>query len=343
MVATMQSIADAAGVSRATVSYVLNGRHIGSRMKINHVTVSKVEKIAELQGYCRNEIARAVKTGKTNAIGIVGGLSGSYCLEIIKGISDAGAAQGYFIKLFPAELSTDIEQIARQCAGQRLAGVICSSLSEEQLHLLRERLEGKHIPIVLVDNCFHHDWCPRAISDDFNGAKSAVKYLSSLGHRKIIHITNDLNFGFSRLRYDGYCAGMDEYGLKRDAGSLCVIDSNLELTESIRAQIREIFLRLKPTAVTCGSDPIAMKVIIVASELNIKIPDDLSIIGYAGLDYSVISNPPLTTVIQPFYEVGRQAFYLFEKNINGSKTVADVKLPTELIIRNSTAPVKKFL
>ena len=152
MVATMQSIADAAGVSRATVSYVLNGRHIGSRMKINHVTVSKVEKIAELQGYCRNEIARAVKTGKTNAIGIVGGLSGSYCLEIIKGISDAGAAQGYFIKLFPAELSTDIEQIARQCAGQRLAGVICSSLSEEQLHLLRERLEGKHIPIVLVDN-----------------------------------------------------------------------------------------------------------------------------------------------------------------------------------------------
>lgn len=340
MVATMQSIAEAAGVSRATVSYVLNGRHIGSRMKINHATVTRVEQIAERQGYCRNEIARAVKTGRTNAIGIVGGLSGSYCLEIIKGISDAGAAHGYFIKLFPVEHFTDIEQIARQCAGQRLAGVICSALSEDQLNLLREKLEGKHIPIVLVDNCFHHDWCSRAISDDFNGAKSAVKYLFSLRHRKIIHITNDLNFGFSKTRYDGYCAGMDESGLKHDAGNLCVIDNMLELTESIRARIREIFLRMKPTAVTCGSDPIAMKVIIAASELNIKIPDDLSIIGYAGLDYSVISNPPLTTVIQPFYEVGRQAFHLFKENINGNKTVVDVKLPTELIIRNSTAPVK---
>jgi LacI family transcriptional regulator len=194
--------------------------------------------------------------------------------------------------------------------------------------------------MVLVDSSFSHDWSSRVISDDITGARKATEYLLSLGHQKIMHITNDLDRGFSRERHDGYCTAMDAAGLTMHK-NICIIDSNLELTDRIQSKITDSLLNYKPTAIFCGSDPIAMKVIIVASMLKRRIPEDLSIVGYAGLDISQITNPPLTTIKQDFEEMGLKAAKVLFDEINGCKHKRQIKLPVELIIRKSTLSISK--
>ncbi len=333
---TMQDIADSVKVSRGTVSYVLNGKY--KKAKISEATKDQILVAAEKLGYRRNAIAQSMKTGKTNVIGFIGGLYSDYCMEIIKGINSCAAGNNYMIKLLPALDNEAIKNVARQCVEQRLAGVICRSLTEEGLSILRNEIEPQQIPMVLVDSSFSHDWSSRVISDDITGARKATEYLLSLGHQKIMHITNDLNRGFSRERHDGYCTAMDAAGMAMHK-NICIIDSNLELTDHIQSKITDSLLNYKPTAIFCGSDPIAMKVIIVASMLKLRIPEDLSIVGYAGLDISQITNPPLTTIKQDFEEMGLKAANVLFDEINGCKQKRQVKLPVELIIRKSTLSI----
>lgn len=326
---TMQDVANLAKVSRGTVSSVLNGRY--KKAKISKITRDKIFEVAAQLNYRRNALALSIKTGKTNVIGFIGGLYTSYCMEIIRGINNVALKNDYMVKLLPIDRAEDVKNAARLCVEQCLAGVICRSLNEESLENLRKELEPNNIPVVLVDSSFSHDWCSRVISDDFDGAKQATEYLLKLGHRRIMHLTNDLSCGFSKIRYDGFCAAMGEI----ETQNICIIDNVLELTKNIRQAISEALLKQRPTAVFCASDPIAMKLIIIASELGLKIPDDLSIIGYAGLELSAITNPPLTTIAQNFANMGKKASDILLSEIKEKSIKQEVKLPVELVIRNS--------
>ena len=330
---TMQNIADKAGVSKGTVSYVLNGKQ--KKARINKETCTKVIAIAESLGYRRNAIAQSMKTGKTNVIGVVGGLHSDYCMSIIKGINNVVSKNNYMIKLLPTDKTEDMKNAARQCVEQRLAGVICRSLSEEELEIVRSELIPNNIPIVLVDNSFSHDWCSRVISDDFDGAKQATAYLLKLGHRKIGFVTNDLSHGFSKVRYDGYERMMTDWGIKVQKNDICCIDHGSKISNTQRNSIKKFLLQQKPTAIFCGSDPIAMKVMNVAYSLGIKIPDDLSVIGFAGLTYTFFSSPALTTVKQSFIEMGSSAGEILLSEIKEKSPAKEIKLPVELIIRDS--------
>lgn len=335
----MKDIAKEAGLSQPTVSLVLNGHY-----SICAETRHRVLETAERLGYRRNEIARSIKTGKTNVIGIIGGFGGSYSLDIITGIAQACAASGYFMKLLPVNnLENDhdaLGQAARQCVEHRVAGVICRSLKEHALDTLRTELDAMHIPIVLVDSSSHHDWCSRVVSDDFTGIKEGVAYLLQQGHHKIVHVTNSLEREFARSRADGYLTAMRESKLYACEDMICEIDGDLELSHGDKDRISELLKKVKPTAVTCGSDPVAMKVLMLCHEMKIAVPDDISVIGFAGLDYTIFSSPPLTTIKQPFCEMGAKAFELLLRHINGDQKIYDLKLKTSLVIRNSTGKAK---
>ena len=340
---TMQNIADKAGVSKGTVSYVLNGKQ--KKARINQETCEKVIAIAESLGYRRNAIAQSMKTGKTNVIGFIGGLYSSYCMDIIKGINDVTSKENYMLKLLPTENMEQVKNAARQCVEQRLAGIICRSLTEEELEILRKELEPNNIPIVLVDNSFSHNWCSRVISDDFKGAKQATQYLLDLGHFRIGHITNSLkNKGFAKTRCDGYLEIMKTIDGFNAVNSVCEIsdptDLSYEIFNSFRDKVVNYIKSYKPTAIFCGSDPIAMKIFIIASELGLKIPDDISIIGYANLDFSILANPSLTTVRQNFQKMGKKTAEILHKEINGCQKKTQIKLPVKLIIRNSAQAIK---
>ncbi len=335
----MKDIAKEAGLSQPTVSLVLNGHY-----SICAETRQRVLETAERMGYRRNEIARSIKTGKTNVIGIIGGLSGSYSLEIIMGIAEACMDNGYFMKLLPVnnpdDNYEDLARAARQCVEHRVAGVICRAVRGHTLDALRTELNAMHIPIVLVDASSHHDWCSRVVSDDFAGIKEGVAYLLQQGHRKIAHITSPLNCEYARIRADGYLAAMHDAELPECEKMICEIDGDLELSHGDKDRISGFLKKVKPTAVICGSDPWAMKVLMLCHEMNIKVPDDLSVIGFAGLDYTFYSSPPLTTIKQPFCEMGAKAFELLLRHINGDQKIYDLKLKTSLIVRDSTGMAK---
>ena len=336
---TMQDIAEAAKVSRGTVSYVLNGKY--KQAKICKATNEKILAVAEKLGYRRNAIAQSVKTGKTNVIGIIGGLYSSYCMEIIEGINDIASKKNYIIKLFPTKTTDEVKNAARKSAEQRLAGVICRSLTEEDLEILQEELEPNNIPIVLIDSSFSHEWCSRVISDDFAGAKVATEHLLELGHRNIGFVTKKLSRGFSKVRYDGYMKAMAEWGIEVGKNDICVINSRDKILNTSRKIIKDFLERKKPTAVFCAADPLAMQVMSTAYSLDIKIPQDLLVTGFGGLNYTAFSSPPLTTVQQPFMKMGRKASEILLSEIKEKSSKKKIKLPVELIIRESTRKHEK--
>jgi DNA-binding LacI/PurR family transcriptional regulator len=328
----MQNIADKAGVSKGTVSYVLNGKH--KKARINRETCAKIIAIAEQLGYRRNAIAQSMKTGKTNIIGFVGILDGEFVLKIIEGINECVQEQNYLMKLMGHKPQTDsLKNVARQCVEQRLAGIICRSLTENELEILRSELEPNKIPIVLVDSSFSHHWCSRVVSNDFEGAKMATEYLLKLGHRRISFFTLELSLGFSKIRYDGYIQTMSKWGIEVRENDICIVGSKISDTE--RNEIKLFLKRQKPSAVFCASDPLAMEVINIAAELQLRIPEDLSIIGFGDLEYAAFATPRLTTVKQPFVNMGRKASEILLTEIKEKSIKQEVKLPVELIVRNS--------
>jgi LacI family transcriptional regulator, galactose operon repressor len=337
---TMQDIANKAGFSKGTVSYVLSGKH--KKAGINQDTCKKIIGIAEELGYRRNAIAQSMTTGKTNIIGFVGFLDGGYVMDIITGVNSTAAKSNYLIKLLPIKTDDDAKHAARQCVEQRLAGVICRSLSEKKLDILHRELEPLNIPIVLVDSSFPHDWCSRVVSDDFTGAKLATEHLLDLGHRRIGHVTNSLTHGFTKTRYNGYLTAMKASGNMMTAESVCEIaDPEYMISDLFRQAATGFINNFKPTAIFCGSDIIAMKLLIIASELGLNIPSDISIVGYAGLNLSVIANPPLTTINQRFDEMGKKAAEILISEMKNKSSKKEVKLPVEMIVRNSTAALKQ--
>jgi LacI family transcriptional regulator len=332
---TMKDIAREVGVTQQAVSVALSGSY--STTCISKENRLKVLEAAERMGYRRNEIARAIKTGKTNVIGIIGDFSGSYSMDIITGIAKACTANGYFMKLLPVEGPDDLGPVVRQCVEHRVAGIICRSLQEYALDTLRTELDAMHTPIVLVDSSLHHEWCSRVVSDDFNGEKLVVNHLYELGHRKIAHFTGNLNDGFARIRYDGFCSAIKTHELELLNNPVEVDDLSEEISEVMVSRIEQILREYQPTAVCCGSDPLAMKVLKIATEAGIKIPQELSIVGFAGLDYTQWTIPALTTVRQPFAEMGKTAAEILISGIKQKTPIREVKLPVELVTRQSTA------
>ena len=336
---TMKDIAREVGVTQQAVSVALSGSF--STTCISKKNRQKVLEAAERMGYRRNEIARAIKNGKTNVIGVIGGFTGSYSLDIILGIAGACTANGYFMKLLPINGPEELGQVARQCVEHRVAGVICRSVQERALDTLHAELNDMHTPIVLVDSSLHHDWCSRVVSDDFNGEKLAVEHLYELGHRKIAHFTSTLNAGFARMRYDGFCSSIMAHKLELLDNSVEVDDGYEDIPEDMVARIKRILRKYQPTAVCCGSDPLAMKVLNIATATGIKIPQELSVVGFAGLDYTHWTTPALTTVRQPFVEMGKTAAEILFSEIKHKTPIREVKLPVKLITRQSTAGVGK--
>jgi DNA-binding LacI/PurR family transcriptional regulator len=336
---TMKTIAEKAGVSRATVSYVLNGRHHEEGLSIHSKTVEKIETIASQLGYRCNELARSVRTGKTKVFGFVGSLKYSYTMDVINGIAETCMASNYLLKFFPLDGDSTIEMIAKQCIEQRISGIICHSLTEQDLDFLHKEFKNFDIPIVLANSSFSHDWCSRVVSDDVLGAQRAVEHLLELGHRKIAHISNSFDSGFSFMRNKGYCKALENANIAKDDDLICIVPKTPAVEGEFITTVQALIKEQCPTALFCSSDPIAMKAIKVVSELGLNVPEDISVIGYAGLDYTQWTTPALTTVKQPFVEMGKKAAGVLVEEVIEKTANQNIKLPVELIIRESTAVV----
>ncbi|OQA88620.1 MAG: HTH-type transcriptional regulator DegA [Lentisphaerae bacterium ADurb.Bin242] len=341
---TMQDIAVAAGVSQPTVSLVLNG-HSGI-VRISEKTRNHILAAAKKLGYTKNALALAVKTGKTNIIGMVCLLSSKHVPNILSGFNSRLQEKGYLMKLFGIvyEEPEEFERSLRQCIEQRVAGMACISIKREHLMLLKPGLDKAGIPLVCIDSFCRLPNVPNIHSDDCNGMRKIVKYITGLGHRKIGYILNfhprnpERMLEDANTRFEGFKAGMKEAGLPFDKNKVACISPMSRITPEELVTLDRLYDLFNPTALVCCSDIAAMKVLHWAYKRRIRVPDTLSVTGFAGLSECNITAPSLTTMAQPFGEMGSYAAETII-HLSAGKKGKGKFFPVELVPGESTGPM----
>lgn len=335
---TMGDVALRAGVSQATVSFVLGGR--ADRLKISPETRERVLGAARELGYQRNQLARAMVTGKSRILGfLTTPQANDNIVRIMTGAMEVASENNYLLKIVHLSWAgIDNNTIAR-CVEWRLAGAIIIGFSDETHRRIFEAFRESKLPLALVDNVPQISWGARIGSDDEQGIGQVIAHLLALGHRKIAYIGGRPS-PLSEWREQSFRAALTHAGLTVPAH--WVRSASWNDAEIIEAQVQGLFTdcgdRL-PTAVVCSADTIAMTVHRIARARGLRLPDDLSVTGYSNAMLSAFTDPPLTTVDQSFHEMGRAAASQLIGVAESEEEVPprNTLLPTRLIVRSSTA------
>lgn len=339
---TMADIATKAGVSRATASYVINGQQ--TIVRISEATRQRVLEAARTLGYRRNALARAIVTGKNRVLGVLARNPGPEPkARILEGIRAEAGAYGYFIKLLHHPADEDAREVAIRCIEQRLAGVIVMRPPQIDWLGLRAELDHYQVPMVFLDDSLSDTGILNIASDDFQGMQLAVEHLVGLGHRRIALIEGG-RAPHPLLRESAFRQTMAACALFVPEDYLVYGDWDLAQTEQgIVTLFRD--RQSHPTALVCSAgDAFAAVAIRGLRQIGLSIPQDVSIVGYSNLLLAACVDPALTTIAQPFEEMGRAAVYhLLHRLENPEAAIGDQPteqlLPTQLIVRTSTGSV----
>ncbi|HEY3329803.1 MAG TPA: LacI family DNA-binding transcriptional regulator [Capsulimonadaceae bacterium] len=337
---TMSDVAREAGVSPATASVVLNNRQ--GKVRISESTTRRVLNAATVLGYRRNELARAIGSGKNYVLGYLKIDVAAQELEILEGVLKAATEAGYLLKVIPREEPADPAAIARLCVEQRLAGLVARTFYKpHDTELFCQELDRYEIPCVFVDDDADQPGRRIITSDDELGYRLTIEHLAGLGHTRIAFIAGDSVHRQSIQRKQIYRRMMGEcrIPLRND----WIVDSNwvIESTENL---IHQLFADRadRPTALVCAGDEPAAVAMRTLWRMGYHVPRDVSVIGYSDFSYAKLLNPPLTTISQPFHEIGRAAtndlLHMIDASGIESEPACHV-LPTKLVIRESTAKV----
>lgn len=340
----MTDIAARAGVSQATVSLVLNNRTDGVR--ISDATRQRVIAAARELGYQRNEVARAMVTGKTRVIGFATGRHD--CEENFRALAGVteGAFEGeYSVKVFPVENSRADYDLGRACVEQRLAGLVAQDLPGPLLASLKANLDRFHIPIVTMGGTAGPEGTLNILADEVTGAAEALTHLKGLGHRRVGWVEGGpqascLSPGRERIFREAAARA----GVEVDPGLMVRGGAEMEGTEgAARAMFGSSD---RPTAVLCCCDRSALMAIRAARACGLGVPSDLSVVGFGGLTFCELSDPPLSSVVIPYWRLGRKAAAEIIEHSekrgegNGSAWGRELTLAAAFVDRASTGPVR---
>jgi DNA-binding LacI/PurR family transcriptional regulator len=325
---TIAEIARAAGVSEPTVSKVVNGR-----ADVAPQTRERVERVLREHGYRRRGARRASPPELLDLV--FNELESPWALEIIRGVEEVARDHGLGVVLSAREGSGALGRTwVDAVASRRSAGVILvvSELSEDD----GARLRARRIPLVVVDpEGEPAPDVPQVGATNWNGGLAATRHLLQLGHRRVGVISGPPSILCSRARVDGYRAALETAGLPVDQELIRYGDFHVEGGyQQARALLS---LPQRPTAIFAGSDIQAFGVYEAARVLGLKVPDELSVIGFDDLPMARWAWPPLTTIRQPLQEMAATAARL----VLGEGTDKRVELATSLVVRQSTAPPGK--
>jgi LacI family transcriptional regulator, xylobiose transport system transcriptional regulator len=327
--ATLAEIAREAGVSAPTVSKVLNGR-----ADVAPATRARVEDLLRAHGYRR----RRAEASRSPLIDLVfHELESAWAMEVIRGVENVARDAGLSVVLSEsAGRLTPGRTWADQVAARRPYGVVLvlSGLDESQRALLGSR----SIPFVVMDPAGDPGAdVPSIGATNWQGGLAATRHLVELGHRRIGAISGPSRMMCSRARVDGYRAALETAGLPVDPELIMAGDFHHET--GYRQGLELLRRPDRPTAVFAGNDLQALGLYEAARELGLRIPEDLSVVGFDDLPVAPWVGPPLTTVRQPLTEMAEAAAKLvLDLGREGGSTAATrVELATSLVVRSSTA------
>ncbi|HIH0795452.1 TPA: substrate-binding domain-containing protein [Vibrio cholerae] len=328
--ATMKDIARLAGVSTSTVSHVINKSRF-----VSDEIAERVNNAAQQLNYAPSALARSLKMNRTKTIGmLVTTSTNPFFGEVVKGVERSCYHQGYNLILCNTEGDNQrMKASINTLLQKRVDGLLlmCSTLEGERLDVFDRYPD---IPIVVMD------WGPILFASDkiqdnsLQGGYMAAKHLIECGHKEIGCITGPLIRHQAQMRYEGYKRALAEAGIAINPD--WIVESDFECEGGYQA-FEKLYQRGKlPSALFVSNDMMAMGVIQAASQRGLRVPDDLSLIGYDDVHIAKFMTPALTTIHQPKYRLGKAAVDTLLYRLENPDTTAQVvQLESTLVVRNS--------
>ncbi len=329
---TMAQIAMEAGVSTTTVSKVLN-----QLPGVGAQTRARIQRVIEQHDYVQNHAARHLRKGQSGLIDLViMRLEGGYDLGIMHGVQEALEESGRRLVVFATNENEATERLwLRRLLDQSTDGVLLL-LPYERIGIANA-LMAQNIPFVAIgDRNEPTTAFPTIGSTIWLGGYTAIEFLISQGHRRIGIITGPLHLTTSRARLAGYREALERAGIPIDPALIC--EGNYLLGDGVKQTYALLDQPDPPTAIFAGNDAQAAGVYRVLYQRNIRIPDEMSVIGFDDVTYTAQMSPPLTTIHQPLTEMGKMAANMLLRLIAGQRLDSNhVELSTSLVVRESCA------
>lgn len=329
MKVTIKDIAKEAEVSVTTVSRVLN-----NKPDVGDDTRAKILKIIDEMNYNPNSVARGLVMQKTHTIGlIIPDISNPFFPQVARAIEDKAQKLGYSVIFFNTDNHLEREKKAVELFKSKQVDGLIVSLSLGNEEILKE-LKASNYPVVQIDRSVFNDIYPLVSIDNKNSSYQMIEYMLKKGHKRIAHISGDLNTTTARERLAGYKKALQDYEI--EINDDYIIEGDYTQHSGFEAMQKLIELKERPTAVFAANDLSAAGVYKALFAAGLKIPDDVAVAGHDDINLASLLRPELTTMKQPKYSMGERAVTVLMKMINDQeKEIEDQILKTNLIIRES--------
>lgn len=334
--ATLVDVAKRAGVSIATVSYVMNGRDgVGAE------TRARVLEVANELGFRPNRLASGLRTGQTRVLGLVlADITNPFYPELAGGVIAAAADGGFevFLSHNGADGSLDVEKVQALC-DHRCAALIFTSLLLSDEALLNE-IVPPEVPVVQAVRRIPGLQADFVGSEDRAGARDAARHLVELGHRDVAVLVGPLASSASAERAAGYREALADAGAEPEPER--IVECALTVESGYRGAQRLLAARSRPpSAVLCGNDLIALGAIDAIVDHGLAVPADVSVVGFDDIWFASSRLVRLTSVRQPRHEMGRAAVALaLERLAEGARPPREIVMPHQLVVRETTARLR---
>ena len=327
---SIKEVAERAGVSCSTVSRLLAGK-----LAVKEETRARVMRAVEELDYKPSLMAKSLRSGESRLLGfIIPNIERPFYPKVMKHLEELAYAKGYSIILCDASESTEKEsEFLQTLIGLRVDGVVFLPATEETGHILP--FVGK-LPIVVINRKFDIG-LPCVLGDDYDGGYCAGLHLCRLGHRRIaVFGANPVAGDSLARRFDGFCRAFKDRGLTYDSA----LFSETRFSLQAGYQTAREFIRSHPdiTALFAMSDTVAIGAMRAFSDLHMRIPEDISVFGFDGIDLSDFTLPRLATVEQPVNEIARSSVELLMEMLNENAPPRQLLVNAKLRRRESLAP-----
>lgn len=332
----IKDIAELAGVSTATVSHVINN----TRFVSEHVRNRVLETIKKAN-YYPNAHARSLASGRSNTIGlIISDIANPFFPELVKSIETFAAERGYDVIL--ANTNYDPKRTAdcvQRMIEKQVMGVAIMT-AEMEFSLIRE-LTGKNVSVVFLDLGPVRERMSNINVNYQSGIEQAVRHLVDLGHHRIAFISGPPSLKSARTRRDAFLECMKRLDVL--SGKPLIFEGNFSSDSGRRAAGEILRQRVLPTAVFAANDLMAIGCMSELRSAGLRIPGNVSVVGFDDISFAALTDPPLTTVVLPRAELGNRAVEALLHTIQSKdKEGIEFKIRTHLVVRQSTsvAPVR---
>lgn len=331
---TIVEVAEKAGVSLGTVSRVIN-----NDVHVAPETRERVSAVMREMGYVANRQARGLKGSKTNVVGMLApDLGTGYIGEIMHGIDAELALHDLDLMLFTTHRTAAKEANYVANMVQGMVDGLLLVLPRNPVDYMGT-LTRRNFPFVLIDHQGTGNPCPSVGATNWQGAYNATEYLVKLGHTRIGFITGSMDLGAAIDRLDGYKSALKVHHIREDAQ--LIYKGNFFQPDGYAGASALLDIADPPTAIFASNDVMAMGAMDAVRSRALRIPEDVSILGFDDIPQAASVRPALSTVRQPLEQMGRLATQmLIDKLKNPEKEIGRIELPTELVSRDSTSSPK---